>query len=65
MGRKINLNTAGKDELDQIPGIGKNCAEELMRYREEHGGIKSMDELNDIPGFGDKAIQHLRENAEL
>lgn len=65
MGQKINLNTATKDELDAIPAIGDKCARQLIQYREEHGGIKSIEELDRIPGFGKKAIEHLRDNATV
>jgi competence protein ComEA len=65
MGQKINLNTATMDELDQIPAIGRQCAKALVDYRTEHGGIRSIEELDRIPGFGKKAVEHLRENAEV
>ncbi|MEW5728937.1 MAG: helix-hairpin-helix domain-containing protein [Pseudomonadota bacterium] len=65
MGRKINLNTASKDELDQITGIGDDCAEQILDYRSKHGKINTIEELGNIPGFGKKAVEHLREQAEV
>lgn len=65
MGQKINLNTATKAELDEIPAIGPKCAQQLLDYREQHGKINSISELDEIPGFGKKALEHLRENGTV
>ena len=34
---KININTAGKEELMTLPGIGESKAGDNIAYREEHG----------------------------
>lgn len=51
---KIAINTATKDELMSIKGIGESFAERIIAYREEHGGFKSLEELKNISGVGEK-----------
>lgn len=48
---KVNLNTATAEQLDSLPGIGASKAEDILNYREEHGGFTSIEELMDIPGI--------------
>lgn len=65
MAQKINLNTASRDELANIPGIGAECADIIVEHREKKGRIEDVEEFAQVPGFGQKALQHLRENAEV
>ena len=51
---KIPINTATKDELMSISGIGESFAARIIAYREEHGGFKSIEELKNIEGVGEK-----------
>lgn len=48
---KIDLNNASRDDLMQIEGIGPASADDIIRYREEHDGFKSVDELDNVYGF--------------
>lgn len=58
---KINLNTATKEQLCQITGIGDKKADLILQYRQEHGQFKSVDELKEINGFGEKTVAKLKE----
>jgi competence ComEA-like helix-hairpin-helix protein len=46
--RKININTATKDELKMHPYIKWNLANAIVEYRTQHGNFKSLDELRKI-----------------
>jgi competence protein ComEA len=56
----INLNTATKEELISVSGIGEKKAQAILEYRKEHGPFKSVDELVSIKGFGEKSVAKLK-----
>ncbi|HJA27212.1 MAG TPA: helix-hairpin-helix domain-containing protein [Candidatus Limosilactobacillus intestinigallinarum] len=57
----VNLNTATKEQLCQITGIGDKKADLILQYREQHGQFKSVDELKQVSGFGDKSVEKIRD----
>ena len=58
---QINLQTASKEELMSIKGIGEKKAEQIMEYRKTNT-IKSADDLKNIKGFGDNIVSNVKEN---
>lgn len=59
---KINLNTATSEELQTISGIGAKRAEDIIAYRESHGGFQSIDDLKNVSGIGEKTLDKIRES---
>ncbi len=57
----ISLATATAAELDTIDGIGPVTAEDIINFREEHGGLSSVDQLDQISGIGPATMESLRE----
>jgi len=51
---KVDLNTAGVEELVAIPYIGKYTAGNIIRYRTEHGPFKAVEEVKKVKGIKDK-----------
>ncbi len=49
---RINLNTATKEELDTLPGVGAVLAERIIQYREKNGPFQRPEDLRKVPGFG-------------
>lgn len=61
----LDLNSATKDELMQIDGIGEATADKIIGKRTELGGFKNMDQLLDIDGIGEGTVQNLRQYAYI
>jgi competence protein ComEA len=60
----ISLGTATAAELDTIDGIGPVTAEDIIKFREEHGGLSSVDQLDQISGIGPATMEALRERLQ-
>lgn len=60
-GPVVNLNTATKDDLMKITGIGDKKADLILQYRQEHGQFKTVDELKEVSGFGDKSVAKIKD----
>jgi competence protein ComEA len=56
----VNLNTAGRDELVGLPGIGPAMAGRIIAYRNLHGKFISVDDLSNVKGIGKKKLERLR-----
>ena len=61
----ININTATKEEISTLSGIGDAKAEDIIKYREEHNGFKDINELKDIKGIGDAIFDKIKENITI
>lgn len=48
----VSLNSAGVEDLEQLPGIGPALAQRVVDYRTEHGPFRSVEELQQVSGFG-------------
>lgn len=53
----VNVNTASRQLLAYVSGIGSQLAGNIVDYRAEHGDFKSRKALKDVPRMGDKAFQ--------
>lgn len=45
---KVNLNQASLDQLEALPWVDRPLAENIIAYRREHGGFKTIDELGNV-----------------
>ncbi|MHC9536801.1 helix-hairpin-helix domain-containing protein [Dellaglioa sp. BT-FLS60] len=58
----VNLNTATKEQLQELTGIGPKKAEQILQYREEHQSFKTTDEIKEVGGIGDKTFESLKDS---
>ncbi len=52
----VNLNTASKSLLKYVAGINSRVAENIVKYREEHGKFRTRAELMEVKGLGEMAF---------
>lgn len=57
----IDINTADKQELMQLSGVGEARAEAIIDYREKHGEFASVDELGEVSGIGTATLDNNRD----
>ena len=62
---KVNLNTAGVDELVTLPGIGKAYAERILEYREKNGPFKKVEDILNVRGIGEKTYERIKDRLTL
>jgi competence ComEA-like helix-hairpin-helix protein len=58
--RKININTATKDELKTHPYIRWNLANAIVEYRNQHGVFKSVEEIKNIVLIDDATYNKIK-----
>jgi competence protein ComEA len=59
--KKVNINTAGAQELESLPGIGPAIAGRILEYRTSHGPFRTIEELQKVRGIGEVTFARLRE----
>ena len=62
---KININTAPLDDLQELHGIGPAYAENIIEYREEHGGFQAKEEIKQVPGIGPATFEDIKVDITL
>ena len=62
---KINLNTASKEELTKLSGIGEAKAQDIIDYRNTNGSFKTIEEIKNISGIGDALFAKIKDNISV
>ena len=58
---RVNINTADKERLMTLPGIGERRAEDILAYREAHGAFRKAEDLMQVPGIKEAAYGKLKD----
>jgi competence protein ComEA len=58
-GGKVNLNTAGVEELGTLPRVGPVLAQRIVDWRKQHGRFQTVEELDAVDGVGPKLLETL------
>lgn len=61
----ININTAGAEELDSLPGIGPAYAQRIIDYRVENGGFSSIEGIMEVRGIGEKTFEKIKDRITI
>lgn len=57
---KININSAGREELVKLKRIGPVMAGRIISYREEYGPFQRKEDLKDVKGIGEKTYEKMK-----
>lgn len=56
----VNINTATKEELVTLKGIGDKKAQAIIDYRKKNGDFKNVDDLEKVDGIGPGTMKQIR-----
>jgi len=56
----ISLGSATVEQLETIDGIGPVTAQDIVEFRDQHGGLSSVDQLDQVSGIGPATMESLR-----
>lgn len=62
---RISINTAGKEELMQLKGIGEKTAEAIIEYRNTYGLFIRIEDIMNVKGIGEKKYAAIKEQIRL
>ena len=62
---KININTAGKEELMTLPGMGESKAGDIIAYREEHGPFSKTEDIMKIQGIKEGIYSKIKDSIAI
>ncbi|MGN0437126.1 MAG: helix-hairpin-helix domain-containing protein [Lachnospiraceae bacterium] len=57
----VNINTADKETLMTVPGIGESKANAIISYREEHGNFNKIEDLMEISGIKEGVFNRIKD----
>lgn len=60
----VNINSASKEELMTLKGIGETTAEAIIEYRKENKFTK-IEDIKNVKGIGDKKFEAIKKDIEV
>lgn len=61
----ININTASKEMLQQLSGIGPVTADKIINYRNENGKFVRKEEIKNVSGIGEKTYEKFKDRITI
>ncbi|MBE6732299.1 MAG: ComEA family DNA-binding protein [Ruminococcaceae bacterium] len=62
---KLNINTASKEELMKLDGIGDTISERIIDYRDEHGAFSSIEEIKNVKGITETVYKRIEQYIKI
>ncbi len=57
---QLNINTATIEELNEVPGIDMDLAQNIVSYRDANGPFSAVDDLLKVKGMDEKRLEEVR-----
>ena len=61
----VNINSATKEQLESLDGIGPVKAQAIVDHRKKNGPFKSLDDLKKVDGIGDATFDKVKKDIAL
>jgi len=61
----VNINTASREELCSLKGIGAAKADAIIQYRTENGAFSTVDDITKVKGIGIKTLESNRHRLKI
>jgi len=58
----ININTADKDELTKLRGVGPVIADRILEYRQNNGAFENIEDIKKVKGIGPKTFEKMKDS---
>lgn len=58
---KININTAGEEQLVTLPGIGPAIAARIIEHRKQHGPFRKIEDLKMVRGIAEARFEAVKD----
>ena len=62
---RIDLNTATKAQLMELPGIGETLADRILEYRSSNGPFLTTKDLLNVSGIGEGKLKEIEERIKI
>ena len=61
----ININTANKDELMRLSGIGSSRADDIINYRQNNGRFKKIEDIMQVSGIKKAMFEKIKDEISV
>ncbi len=62
---KVSINTATKEELMTLSGVGESKANAIISYRQDNGNFNTLEDIKNVSGIGDALYEKIKDNISL
>ncbi len=62
---RININTASKEQLCEIPGVGATRAAAIAAYRESHGAFEKPEDIMKVNGIKEGMYEKIKDSISV
>lgn len=58
----VNINTASKEKLMTLSGVGESTAEKIIKYRENTGYFNTIEDIMNVQGIGENKFNNIKDD---